>query len=58
MARYEFRLLNDEGKVSAVKHQECASDDEAVQAGFKMMSGYRWVEIWLGPRTIARFACH
>lgn len=58
MPLYEFRLLNDEGKVTTVNHRECASEDEAVQAGFKMMSGYQWVEIWLKSKAIARFSCH
>lgn len=58
MARYEFRLLDAEGKVSATKHHQCSSDEAAVQVGLTLMSGCRWVEIWLGPRAVARFVCH
>jgi len=58
MKQYEFRLLDTEGKVSTTKHHVCQTDEEAVEMGLKLMSGYRWVEIWAGPRAVARFLCH
>lgn len=58
MANFEFRLMDAEGKVSATKYHDCASDAEAVELSFKMMSGYRWIEIWVGSKAVARFVCH
>lgn len=58
MRQYEFRLLDADGKVSATKNLTCETDVAAVEAGLKMMPGYRWVEIWAGPRAVARFVCH
>lgn len=58
MARYEFRLLNGDGKATAITYRECASEDEAVQEGLRMMAGHRFVEIWVGSKSIARFPCH
>lgn len=58
MRQYEFRLLDADGKVSVTRHHACETDEAAVEAGLKLMSGYRWVEIWTGPRAVARFSCH
>ena len=57
MTLYEFRLLNDDGKVVAVNHRKCASENEAIQAGVEMKASYWWVEIWLGSKAIMRFSC-
>ena len=58
MKQYEFRLLNAEGKPDATLRRECQSDEAAVDLGRTLMTGYHWVEIWLGPRVIARFPSH
>jgi len=57
MKQYEFRLLDASGKVSATRTHACMSDEAAVEMAVQMKAGYRWVEIWVGPRAIARFSC-
>ena len=54
MTRYEFRLLDDAGKVSATQKHECKTVEEAVNLARNLVPGYKWVEIWLGGQPLAR----
>jgi len=56
--QYEFRLINADGKTNATLKRECETVEAAISLGRTLMAGYQWVEIWLGPRVVARFPSH
>ena len=55
MKQYEFRLLNADDKAGSTLRRECETDEAAISLGRALMAGHHWVEIWQGPRMVARF---
>ncbi len=58
MKQYEFRLLGADGKANATLRRDCATDEAAISMARTLMSGYSWVEVWLGSHVLARFPSH
>ena len=54
MAFYEFRLLDADGKINAIRQRKCATIQEAISLGTTLSVSYRFVEIWLRGQVIGR----
>lgn len=56
MDRYEIRLLDESGRVSAVYEHECATLEEAINVGRRLITGQTWVEVWFEAQVLAKFS--
>jgi hypothetical protein len=54
MAFYEFRLLDADGKVTAIRQCKCTTVQEAISLGTTLSASYCFVEIWLNGQVIGR----
>ena len=54
MTLYEFRLLDEGGKIVTTKECKCATLQEAISASTTFSAAYRFVEIWSDGKVIGR----
>ena len=54
MALYEFRLLDEGGKLSTTKMYECPTIHEAINVGLTFARQFHFVEIWSNGTVIGR----
>ena len=54
MTLYEFRLLDEGGKVITTKELKCATLQEAISVSTTFSAAYRFVEIWSDGKVIGR----
>lgn len=54
MTLYEFRLLDEGGKVITTKECKCATLQEAISVSTTFSAAYQFVEIWSDGKVIGR----